>query len=96
MRVIERVAEHYDVQEMPFGRVYRWSPEQVVLECSGCGKRTTRNRSEIISSETTECECGKGHAARIREEAILGLIDEEYACHGQLARDARNARSGFS
>ena len=50
MRVIERVAEHYDVQEMPFGRNYQWSPEQVVIGCK-CGERMTYKRSEIIGSE---------------------------------------------
>jgi hypothetical protein len=81
MRVIERVAEHYDVQEMPFARLYRWSPEQVVVECSKCAKRTTHTRSEIIGSEVTSCECGEGHAARIREELVIELIDEEYEAH---------------
>ncbi len=77
MRVVERVAEHYDFQEVPFGRDYRWSPEQVVLECSKCGKKITLKRSEIIGSEVSSCECGKDNTARIREELILWLIDEE-------------------
>jgi hypothetical protein len=81
MRVIERIAEHYDVQESPFGRDYKWSPEQVVIECSKCGKRTTHNRSQIISSKVADCGCGKGHAARIREELVIQLIDEEYEAH---------------
>jgi len=81
MQAIERIAEHYDVQEVPFGRDYRRSPEQVVLKCSKCGRRTTYNRSEIIGSEVTSCECGEGHAARIREELVIELIDEEYETH---------------
>ena len=82
MRVIERIAEHYDVQEMPFGRDYKWSPEQVILECSKCAKRTTHKRSEIIGSEATSCECGKDNTARIREELVFQLIDEEdYEAH---------------
>jgi hypothetical protein len=28
MRVIERIAEHYDVRELPLGRAYQWSTEQ--------------------------------------------------------------------
>jgi hypothetical protein len=81
MQVIERIAEHYDVQESPFGRAYRWSPEGVVVECSKCGKRGTYKRSEIIGSEVTECECGKGHAERIREELVIQVLDEEYEAH---------------
>ena len=81
MRVIERVAEHYDVQEMPFGRDYRWSPEQVVLECSKCGKKATHKRSEFISSEVISCECGKANTARIREELVIQVLDEEHEAH---------------
>jgi len=82
MRVIERVAEHYAVQEMPFGRDYKWSPEQVILECSKCGKKTTHKRSEIIGSEAISCECGKGDTAHTREELVIQLIeDEEYEAH---------------
>jgi hypothetical protein len=80
MRVIERIAEHYDVQEVPFGRDYRWSPEQVVAECK-CGKRTTLKRSKIIGSEVTSCECGKDNTATIREELVIQLLDEEYEAH---------------
>jgi DNA-directed RNA polymerase subunit RPC12/RpoP len=81
VRVTERIAEHYDVQEIPFGKAYHWVPEQVVLECSKCGKRTTYNRSEIIDSEVIRCECGKSNTARIREELVLQLVDKEYEVH---------------
>jgi hypothetical protein len=80
MRVIERVAEHYAVQEMPFGREYKWSPEQVVIECE-CGERTILKRSEIIGSAVISCECGKANTAHIREELVIQLIDEEYDAH---------------
>jgi hypothetical protein len=81
MRVIERIAEHYDVQESLFDRLYKWCPECVVVECSACGRRTTHKRVKIISSEVTECECGKGHAACIREELVIQVLDEEYEAH---------------
>jgi hypothetical protein len=81
MRVIERIAEHYDVQEVPFGKDYRWSPEQVVVECSNCAKRTTYKRSQILGSEVLRCECGKANTATIREELVIRLIDEEYEAH---------------
>ena len=81
MQVIERIAEHYDVQEMPFGRDYRWSPEQVVIECSKCGKKMAHTRLEIIGSGVIECECGKANTARIREELVILLVDEEYEAH---------------
>ena len=80
MKVIERVAEHYDTQEVEFGRIYQWCPEGVVLECSKCGKKMTLTRSELIHTQP-ECECGKGHTARAREEVVIQLVDEEYEAH---------------
>jgi hypothetical protein len=81
MQVIERIAGHYDVRERPFGRDYRWSLEQVVIECSKCAKRVTPTRSQIIGSVVLECECGKANTARIREELVVLLVDEEYEAH---------------
>ena len=82
MRIVERIAAHYDVQEMPFGKAYHWVPEQVVLQCSKCGKRITYKRSEIIGSEALRCECGnKSNTARIREELVIEVLDEEYEAH---------------
>ena len=78
MEVIERIAEHYAVQETPFGRTYRWVPEQVMAACSKCGNKTTYKRSEIIASEVIRCECGKGSTAGIREKLVLQLLDREY------------------
>ena len=36
VKVIERSVERYEVQEVEFGRVYKWCPECVVVECD-CG-----------------------------------------------------------
>jgi hypothetical protein len=79
VKVIERVAEHYDTQEMEFGRVYSWWPESVVVECK-CGKRKTLTRSELIDAKP-ECECGMDHTAGVREEMVLELMDEDYEVH---------------
>jgi hypothetical protein len=80
MQIIERVAEHYDTQEMEFGRTYTWCPECVVLECSKCGKKMTLTRAELIGT-MPECECGRGHSARVREEVVVQLVDEDYEAH---------------
>jgi hypothetical protein len=79
VKVIERVAEHYDTQEMEFGRVYSWWPESVVVECK-CGKRKTLTRSELIDAKP-ECECGMDHTGSVREEMVLELMDEDYEVH---------------
>jgi hypothetical protein len=80
MKVVERLAEHYDTQEVEFGRIYIWSPESIVLECSKCAKKMTLTRSELIHTHP-DCECGKGRMARAREEIVIQLLDEEYEAH---------------
>jgi hypothetical protein len=79
-KIIERVAEHYDTQEVEFGRTYIWCPESVVLECTKCAKKMTLTRSELIATQP-DCECGKGHTASAREEVVLELVDEDYEAH---------------
>ena len=84
MKVLERVAEHYDVQEVQFGRTYRWCPEFVVLECGDCGRQMTLTRSELIDTMPDcecSCECSSGHTARVREEVVIHLVDEDYEAH---------------
>jgi hypothetical protein len=76
VQIIERVAEHYDTQEMEFGRIYSWCPECVVVECK-CGKRVTLTRSDLIEAEP-ECECGMDHTVSVREEVVLELVDKDY------------------
>jgi hypothetical protein len=79
MKIIERVAEHYDTQEMEFGRTYIWSPECVVVECK-CGKSKTLKRSELIDANP-DCECGMDQPASVREEMVLEMVDEDYEVH---------------
>jgi hypothetical protein len=97
MRVIERIAEHYDVQEMPFGRDYRWSPECVVVECE-CGKKTIFKWSSLISSVAI-CQCGEDHAVDVEEEVVAHMMlgeDWELAHHPWLydarAQDKQHSR----
>jgi hypothetical protein len=78
VRVVERIAEHYDVQEVEFGRVYRWCPERVVAECD-CGERVSLKRADLIGSKVTACdECGADLAAGIREESAPRLPNRDY------------------
>ena len=54
MRVIAREREHYEVHEVPYGKVYSWRPERIVFEC-GCGERLVWMRP------VTACACGAVH-----------------------------------
>lgn len=81
MRIVERIPEHYDVQEVEdFGRVYRWCPEQVVLECGACGTKSTFKRSDLMAS-LVNCGCGARCSARVREELLTEKVDEDERIH---------------
>ncbi len=80
MRIIEHTKGHYETQDVEFGRVYRWCPESVVIECKCCGRRSTRTRSSLIGSPVT-CECGKDHTARVREELAFQVLEEDEDLH---------------
>jgi len=61
-KVIGRVEASYDVQEVQFGKVYRWCPECLVLECE-CGERLS------LSAFMPYCAgCATDHAAAVQEE----------------------------
>lgn len=56
MRVIEREPGHYEVREVPYGKVYDWRPEHVIFECE-CGETYVWSGSEI------SCACGTVHTS---------------------------------
>ncbi len=71
MRIIDRVAGRYEVvQETEFGRVYKWRPERVVVECD-CGERPT------LTGSMTTCECGADHGVNIQEEVVAHQMPED-------------------
>jgi hypothetical protein len=75
VRVVEHVAGHYDVQEVEFGRVYKWRPERVMIECD-CGESTT------LTAYITTCgDCSMDHASLIREELAARRLEEDVASH---------------
>jgi hypothetical protein len=59
-KVVGRVEACYDVEEVEYGKVYRWQPETLVVEC---GQETA-----ITPSEDTCEECGAEHAGLVRED----------------------------
>ena len=90
MRIVERISAHYEVEEvMDFGRSYRWHPEQAVVECDKCGKRTTFARAKLITSIVTCGGCGARSTAGIREELLTEPLAEDEA----VARPWRYWRS---
>ena len=76
-KVIERVQAHYEVQDVAMGKVYRWRPETVVLECT-CGEQLT-----LSAFKTTCPECGADHAPLVEEmlEEMLVVRPEDKGDH---------------
>jgi hypothetical protein len=73
VRVLERAQGRYEAQDLEFGKVYRWCPERVMVECD-CGERLT------LTASRTACGCGADHAAFVREAlAILRQPGDEAA-----------------
>src|SRR5215213_11276506 len=69
MKVVECIGARYEVHDVEMGRVYKWCPAIVTVEC-GCGERST-----LTSSRTTCFRCGTDHTDVIRE--VLGIGMEE-------------------
>jgi hypothetical protein len=51
-KIIERAEAHYEVLEVPFGKVYEWRPAYVAIECD-CGEQL----SLTVTAITSACSC---------------------------------------
>ncbi len=60
-KVIERARSRYEVEDVEYGKVYKWQPETVVVECT-CGEKVS-----LTDSETACKECGAEHTRLVRE-----------------------------
>ncbi len=70
-KVIERVQPRYEVQEVEFGQVYKWRPEQIVVECR-CGQRLS------LTTSTTSCtECATDHELAVKEASTDGCQSDK-------------------
>jgi hypothetical protein len=69
-KILERVEAHYEVQDVEMGKVYRWRPEGVVVECE-CGKKLT-----LTASKATCGGCGTDHRA-IAEEVLEARPEDD-------------------
>jgi DNA-binding NarL/FixJ family response regulator len=71
-KVIECAQARYEVQDVESGKVYKWRPERVVVEC-GCGERLYLNAS------MTSCkECSTDHAHTVRGERVKVLLSDDH------------------
>jgi len=98
MRVIEREKGLYEVQEVPYGKVYSWCPERVRFECD-CGEVLT------WTVPVTVCRCGAVYTdipsgeleeRRANEEAYRPwLVEYEEWRKAKLANELRHEYFGF-
>jgi hypothetical protein len=98
MRVIEREKGHYEVHDVPYGKVYSWCPERVLFECD-CGEMLT------WKAPATLCRCGASYTdvpsreteeRRANGEAYRPWLEgyEEWR-KVKLANDLRHEYFGF-
>jgi hypothetical protein len=71
VKVVECIGARYELQDVEMGRVYKWCPAIVTVEC-GCGETLTYS-----SSRTTCFRCGEDHRDVINEVLGIGMeVDE--------------------
>lgn len=83
-QVIQRVEGRYEVQDVELGRVYRWRPGRVVVEC-GCGERVALTSSKSI------CRCGADYAAVLDGQLAALPVKDEAADPWRYAKDREDA-----
>ena len=84
-RVIECVRPRYEVQEVAFGKVYKWRPEHIVVECQ-CGQRLS------LTASTTSCvECGTDHGLAVKEASADGHQSDQILHPWRFVEDREDA-----
>jgi hypothetical protein len=82
-KIVERARARYEVEEVEYGKVYRWQPETVVVEC-GCGEETALTPSETVCEE-----CGAEHTGLVRENLpSLQPQNDEYVHPWRYTEDS--------
>jgi hypothetical protein len=75
VRVIDHQRGHYEVREVPYGKVYGWRPERLVFECD-CGE------THVTAGSAFACSCGMVYGDdqvdRLPDEAPLHPWLEDY------------------
>jgi hypothetical protein len=84
MRVIEHEREHYEVCEVPYGKVYSWCPERIVFECD-CGKTL------LWTGPVTVCACRAVHTDVFREPDRQTDEGPYHPWHGEYEEWRREA-----
>jgi len=71
-QIKERIEGHYEVEEVPYGRVYKWTPGYALVECEECGQLT------IVDAVATACpKCGADYTTVARGLGGKPLEEDE-------------------
>ena len=73
VKLVECIGARYEVQDVEMGKVYKWCPAIVTLECS-CGERPT-----LTSSRTACSRCWTDHTHVFDEVLGIGVEDEGHS-----------------
>ena len=69
----ERVKGHYEVEEVPYGKVYKWTAGHALVECD-CGQLLLMHQTDT----TATCpECGADYAGAVDGLEGKPLVEEE-------------------
>ena len=71
MEILECIEGCYEVQEVEFGKVFRWCSESVLIECD-CGETPT-----LACLENTCVWCGADHTSTVREKLAARRSEDE-------------------
>lgn len=82
MTAIEEYIEgHYEVREVPYGKVYRWGPGSALVECA-CGQ------SMITEEDAAACSrCGANYKGVVGELVGKPPEQEENLCPERQKRE---------
>jgi hypothetical protein len=85
VQIIDCVEGHYEIQEVPFGKVYAWRSGWLVIECEYCGEVAT------LTENSTTCECGVEHVGVFQEAMDTGCLGDEELHPWRYAREPEGA-----
>ena len=69
-KVIECVKAHYEIEDVEMGKVYRWCPQSLVLECT-CGEELP-----LTTFKTTCPHCGADHTDAAQAKLVARPEDK--------------------
>jgi hypothetical protein len=73
---LKQTEGHYEVQEVEFGKVYRWSSRHLKIECE-CGEKLLLSTSSLAACP----HCGADHTAILRGTLNASRSSRDRALH---------------